>query len=300
MANRTVFMPHNQPPFYRAMEVEFEWVKGLPSLQNAIENALALQKRAEECLGDQSRVIEVSRAGTIARDLSAFRLQLSVLPNHRLPLEVVYQSAKVWDTDSECKDLLTVDLQGVSGSRRAKKAANSKRVEKTTLKSFCLRIGEVQQAFATKPFDAFYNWLYITTLRQPHNHELVESVLNSIEHLETARIGFCDVFFKSEDKLGARYNCQARAVALFVGLMRSSPEALERLFPAWESLKEALASGAAKSRFSEFLSCVYQIYPKSAQPLASPSSTGGSGKSLGLGREPASQQQPKLIDDSAL
>lgn len=269
MATRIVFIPQERPPFYKTLEVEFDWVKGLPSLKNAIENAAALQRRAEACLGGEAKVIEVSRAGTIARDLSAFRLQLSILPNRLLPLEVVYQSAKVWNADRECKDLLTIDLKGVRGSRRAKKAANSKRVEKTTLVSFCLKVGQAQEEFATKPFDAFYNWLYITTLRQPHNRELVNSVLEAVKHLDTSHIGFCDVFFKSEDKLGTRYNCQARSVAVFVGLLRSDAEAIDRHFPAWESLEEALKSGDAKNSFSDFVSYVYENDPRSVSPVSS-------------------------------
>ena len=42
-ASRLVFVPQKERPYYKEIEVEFDWEKGLPTLANAKENAKHLQ-----------------------------------------------------------------------------------------------------------------------------------------------------------------------------------------------------------------------------------------------------------------
>lgn len=274
MARRTVFRPIKTPPFYEEVEVEFEWEKGRPSLANARRNAAKLAEAAREQLN--IRVIEISRAANTdgakpaypayVKKLSAFKLEVLITksPRKKLPLEVVYQKAKVWEgREDNLTDLATLRLKGVKGGRAAKKEANQQRAAGSILKKFCIKIGDCCRDFPIEPKDAFYNWLYILSIRQEHNKDLYDAILKEVENETLEGIGFSDIFFKKEGKGGERYSCQARAVAIFVGLHSARREDLERIFPSDKSLYDYLINEEfLKESFGKFCECVYGQHSK--------------------------------------
>ncbi len=146
--------------------------QGTSITQKTCDYELKISKKSAE--QKNIKVFEISRAGDYP--LSAFYLTLKIDDKLTLPLEVIYQSAKVWGPSGEPRDLSTIDASGkrhVSASRQAKKDANlmrNRQQEGIRLKSFIIKIGEYQQDFPIEPdHDAFYNWIYILTLRQ-HEH----------------------------------------------------------------------------------------------------------------------------------
>lgn len=264
MAKRTIFKPTREPPFYEEVEVAFEWEKGRPSLANARRNAAKLAEAAREQLN--IRVIEISRAAVAGQELkaeydklSAFKLRVLIIDRKQLPLEVVYQSAKVWEgSGDEQVDLAQKDLKGVKGGRVAKKEANAQRASRARLIKFRIKINDLFGDFPIHPEDAFYNWLYILSLRQEHNKKLSDAILKEVEETKLDGIGFSDIFFKKKDKLGVRYNCQARAVAIFVGLHSVCREELEKIFHRDKSLYDYLINKEfTKESFGKFCECVY-------------------------------------------
>lgn len=268
MAKRTIFKPTREPPFYEEVEVAFEWEKGRPSLANARRNAAKLAEAAREQLN--IRVIEISRAAVAGQELkaeydklSAFKLRVLIIDRKQLPLEVVYQSAKVWEgSGDEQVDLAQKDLKGVKGGRVAKKEANAQRASRARLIKFRIKINDLFGDFPIHPEDAFYNWLYILSLRQEHNKKLSDAILKEVEETKLDGIGFSDIFFKKKDKLGVRYNCQARAVAIFVGLYFADRDSEDRkkmdeIFPSDKSLYDYLSEESRKKSFEGFCQHVY-------------------------------------------
>ncbi|MCL6533853.1 MAG: hypothetical protein K6U12_11315, partial [Armatimonadetes bacterium] len=193
-------------------------------------------------------------------------------------VEVVYQSSKQWsgsqfETDGMGKATegagaeavaLSSSQTGTDGgkkgsrgrvraSREAKRKANEHRERKDRLKGFCITVGDKTAKFKLEPPDAFYNWLYITALRQERNKEKVDCLEKCIQGKKY--VGFTDIFFKTQDKLGKRYNCQARALAQYISLQWYRHELLEELFPEAVSLEEILDS--AEKRFEEYVRKVY-------------------------------------------
>lgn len=253
MAKRIVFLLNDKPRFYQEREVEFKWTKG-QRFEAVKANAEALREAALKELGSFSEVYEISRAGSDYSCFSAFRLQTQIDSSHRLPFEVVFQFAKVWE-GTEPPDLLTLNLTSIKDSQQAKKYANAKREQNLSLRSFSLKVGEALQEFPLTPPDAFYNWLYIITLRQPHNKDWTKRLIKIADN-NTKNIGFTDIRYVKKVKKQFRYNCQARAVAIFVSLYRYNKELLDRLIVEYRDLR-SLLDDEPIIRFDEFVKSVY-------------------------------------------
>ena len=309
-ARRLVFVPKEEPPYYEEIEVEFDWEKGLPTLDNAKKNAKHLQQSAKTVLqqtfpGRKVDVFEASRAqdqDEVVRKLSAYLLEVNITENFILRLEQVYQYSKCWGDPCECVDLLSLqesEPKGVKGSRKAKKEANLKSAELGQLKKFCLRIDSLQKEFPAvygsneESRSAFYNWLYIVTIRQP-DKQISEEVLRLAEN---KLIGFTDIFYKKESQVRrpvqrsggessgssdnkdkehetikiTRYNCQARALAQFVGISLYDPDKVDQYFPSCRYLYELLQQKENSPRspencFKKFLMEVYGSGTEDEQP----------------------------------
>ncbi|GIV07763.1 MAG: hypothetical protein KatS3mg017_0965 [Fimbriimonadales bacterium] len=312
-AVRLMFVPIEKPPYYEEVEVEFEWVRGLPNLPNAQINARQLQQSAKAVLqqrfpGEEVDVFEVSRAQDLyllddrkdkndiykkLEQLSAYYLKVNIVENFQLRLEQVYQYSKCWGDPCECVDLLSLregELKGVKGSRKAKREANLKSAERGQLQKFCLKIGDLQKEFPAvygsneKSRSAFYNWLYIVTIRQK-DKQISEEIMRLCEN---KLIGFTDIFYKKESRIRRpvqqsdgesrgpsdrqkkqheiikiiRYNCQARALAQFVGISLYSPNNINLYFPSCRNLRELLEREKDPSRFPEdcFEKFLEQVY----------------------------------------
>jgi len=262
MASRPVFVVSEEPPFYREEIVEFRWLKGR-SFKAAKTNSENLRNAALE---KGISIYEISRVGERYSKLSAFKLLVKAKSDLILPLEIVYQYAKLWEGELESTpfDTLPLSARGVKGSRASKKEARERGKGKQ-LKGFQINFGYGEKIdFPHKPEDAFYNWLYITTLRQRHNQKIHEDLLLLLRSDDHMAIGFSDIFFVPMGKKVIRYNCQAKAVAQYLSIYRFYREKIEDIFPITNSLYEVRAQ--LRSLFSRFVQLAYPSYSESSSP----------------------------------
>jgi len=260
MAKRPVFVMSKEPPFYKEELVEFKWLRGR-TLKVAKENSRSLRDAALE---KGVHVYEISRAGEDFSELSAFKLLVSVADKCKIPFEVVYQYAKLWEGEPESVPLnsLPSSNQRVKKSRAAKKEAKERGKDKK-LVGFQINFGDgVKIDFPNEPVDSFFNWLYIVALRQHRN--LHERLLRLIEAHPQQPIGFSDIFFAPHSKKVIRYNCQARAVAQYLSIYCFRKEKVEEVFPPSTSLYDI--RNHLRRFYDEFVHLVYKSDSSSVKP----------------------------------
>jgi hypothetical protein len=196
MAQRPVFMPTlDGAALVRTEQVSFQWFPGLALAQKQ-KSVDALHEAARQLPGVDN-VLEISsksreRLGTA---LSAFNLTFRPPGCARaLTVECAFQGSKVFSGGGPY-----VDLFGASSSqaKRDDRLRTSGR-----LKGF--RFQDVD--WPLEPQTAFYDWLYISALKQ--NPRLVDELL--------AYSAFTDIEFNPEKSV----NCQAYSAATFVSLHR--------------------------------------------------------------------------------
>jgi len=253
-----------EPPFYKEELVEFKWLRGR-TLKVAKENSRSLRDAALK-KGVCVYVYEISRAGEDFSKLSAFKLPV-VADRCKIPFEVVYQYAKLWEGEPESVPLnsLPSSEQGVKKSRAAKKEAKERGKDKK-LVGFQINFGDgVKIDFPNKPEDSFFNWLYIMALRQHHNRELHERLLRLIKAPAQQPIGFSDIFFVPHSKKVIRYNCQARAVAQYLSIYCFRKEKVQEVFPQRASLYDIRDD--LRRFYDEFVHLVYPLHTESSNPI---------------------------------
>jgi len=144
--------------------IEFNWIKGISYSQKCKrrdEFHKEIQKKY-----DINRVLEVSTKSNkdIGIKLSAFNLKFKYKDNIK-SVEEIYQSSKIIDNNS----IIGFKYEDIF--------------------------------FENEPKGMFYDWLYISALKQN------EEYLNQLEEYEV----FTDIEFNPKRS----YNCQARAVAIY-------------------------------------------------------------------------------------
>ena len=250
-----------EPPFYKEELVEFKWLRGR-TLKVAKENSRSLRDAALE---KGVHVYEISSAGEDFSELSAFKLLVSVADKCKIPFEVVYQYAKLWEGEPESVPLnsLPSSNQRVKKSRAAKKEAKERGKDKK-LVGFQINFGDgVKIDFPNEPVDSFFNWLYIVALRQHRN--LHKRLLRLIEAHPQQPIGFSDIFFAPHSKKVIRYNCQARAVAQYLSIYCFRKEKVEEVFPPSTSLYDI--RDQLRHFYDEFVHLVYPLHTESSNPI---------------------------------
>ena len=197
MAKRPIFTPNFSGfPYVDVVDIEFKWHPGFAKSQ--LQKSIASLHEAAEKVNKISPILEISSKSTsrLGVSLSAFNLSLKTQDGKRMSVECAYQGSKVFENGGPYHELY-------SGSsleaKTDKRLHNSGRL---IAFNFC---GE---DFPTEPKTAFYDWLYITALRQKKTDFLKE--------LEVFQ-GFSDIVFNPNRSI----NCQARAAALFVSLSKN-------------------------------------------------------------------------------
>jgi len=268
MAKRPVFVTSEEPPFYKEELVEFKWLRGRTT-KVAKENSRSLRDAALK-KGVCTYVYEISRAGEDFSELSAFNLLVRVDDKREIPLEVVYQYAKLWEGEPESVPLnsLPSSEQHVKKSRAAKKEAKERGKDKK-LVGFQINFGDGEKIdFPNKPEDSFFNWLYIMALRQHRNRELHERLLDLIKAPAQQPIGFSDIFFAPHSKKVIRYNCQARAVAQYLSIYCFRKEKVGEVFPP-QSASLYDIRDHLRHFYDEFVHLVYPSHTESSNPIVS-------------------------------
>jgi len=194
MANRPIFVPSpGEPPFVHRRVVEFRWYPGFSTPQ--AQRSIASLHRAAAELGLAS-ILDISSKSPnlLGVSLSAFNLMLTMTENRQMPVECAFQGSKVFEGGGPFTDLYAVSGRQAKSDERLRSSGD--------LVAFRF-LGE---NFPTQPVTAFYDWLYLTALRQ--NPGLARGLL--------AFQGFSDITFNPKRSI----NCQARSAALFVALQR--------------------------------------------------------------------------------
>ncbi len=191
MATRPVFLPsYEGPNLVDERHFDFPWSSGFAEVQKK-KNVRALHEAAHSSgIGE---VLEISSKSDVelGRRLSAFSLKVE-LDGEMLPLESVYQGAKVFRENGPFPEIMTLS------PREAKQFIREN--GKGDLVKFRIR----SKDYSIHPKNAFYDWLYIRSLVS-HSAWIEKNVTYS---------AFTDIEFNPLKQV----NCQARAFSEYLSL----------------------------------------------------------------------------------
>ena len=194
MATRPVFIPNliSDELLVTEKQIEFNWAPGFARVQKE-KNVSSLHKAALE--SGLKNLLEVSTKSkdTIGKELSAFNLKLPFM-NTYTEVESIYQGSKVYEGNIQYTEYYQLSPKAV------KKQIKTKEVKKLIGYRYNNIIWDLE------PKSAFYDWIYINAVFQ--NSNLVRGILEFE--------GFTDIEFNPAKSI----NCQARACALFVSLVK--------------------------------------------------------------------------------
>ncbi len=194
MAVRPVFVPAETGRFLvDEIPIEFDWAPGFAEVQKK-KNVKALHQAA---MGRGfNSLLEISSKSEIevGRRLSAFSLKLEI-DGGVYGLESVYQGSKVFERCGPREEIFRL------APREAKRAVRE--TDCGQLVAFELE----GVRYPLNPKNAFYDWLYIRAIA-PH----FDWIERKIRY---------DAFTDIEFNPAKQVNCQARAFAEFLGLLRS-------------------------------------------------------------------------------
>lgn len=193
MAERLVFIPSDQQDLVRTLSFRFVWNPGFAVVQKQ-KNITALHWAAAR--SGYSPLLEISTksAEELGRQLSAFNLKVQSQQFGEIPLECAFQGGKVFERGGPYTDLYHSEPRDAKRDPRLRESGR--------LVGFAF--GE--QRFPLEPKTAFYDWLYASAL-WPHREALGQLCQFA---------GFTDIEFNP----GRSVNCQARACALFVAVVK--------------------------------------------------------------------------------
>lgn len=214
MERRPVFHVIDESPFCEVCETEFLMMSGYSfgekqaSVINLHKSYLKNHK--------QAKVLEISSKSQIVvgKELSAFNLK-TIYEGKKISVECAFQGSKVFEKGGPYTDLYT------------KSSIEAKKDKRLRESGKLIKFVYENEEYPLEPKDVFYNWIYINALHR--NEQLSKKVL--------MYDSFTDIEFNPQRSI----NCQARAVAIYVGLVRNS------------RINEALKS------FHDFMRIVYNI-----------------------------------------
>lgn len=192
MAERPVFLPnYEQGSLVYERTFNFKWASGFAEIQKK-KNIYALHAEAEK--QGVEKILEISSKSDNAtgRHLSAFSLKID-LDDGAYPLESVYQGSKVFEDSGPHSDIFEYT------PRDAKKFIRN--LNNTKLIGFQLQ----GVNYPTSPKSAFYDWLYIRSLK-----DYAAWIKDNV---------FYEAFTDIEFNPSKQVNCQARAFAEYLSLI---------------------------------------------------------------------------------
>lgn len=204
MTERPIFLPSETRPFVFHKNVSFVWVCGLSRSQKQKRvrafHAAAIEEK-------EMKILEVSSSSEveIGVQLSAFNLKVSLLPEIAT-VEGVYQSSRVYRNFGPNPKWLHCT------GKEIKKEINSLKkngiIDKNESPKFFELNGE---KWVIHPTDLFFNWVYMNGLweLEQKNPGVFEELLQYD--------AFTDINFTP----ATGTNCQAKAVAKYMGMKKS-------------------------------------------------------------------------------
>lgn len=203
MASRIIFLPKREMPWYEEKVVSFEWVPGLAKSQ-AIKSVLNLHEAAKnQC--NLFNLLEISTKSNseLGSSLSAFNLKLEIETDY-VSVESAYQSSKLFRNGGPYKDLLQVNPYDAKRDERIKNSGH--------LIGF-----EFQgNSWNLTSSPNFYDYLYISALAKNHLKDTLQN------YDAFTDIAFSQTSLKYNKKIS--FNCQARSVAIYLGLRSTYKE----------------------------------------------------------------------------
>lgn len=192
-------MSSTESAYYVEEPIKFTWYMGM-SWQVRQRSSQSLR---EEILNKYPgrKIIEISTASDnyeLGRQLSALNLTFD-----GIPVENIFQGSKVYSGENEPH----VELFSQS-AKDAKRFSKEMQTLKRAITGFKYN-GKTFDAF---PYSSFYDWIYINALHQ--HPKLARNILG----YDT----FTDIHFNQKVAYSDKgpFNCQARALAIYVSLVK--------------------------------------------------------------------------------
>lgn len=193
MAARPVFLPDVSGRYLVDERIfDFSWSPGFAEVQKK-KNIAALHQAATQ--NGIHTVLEISSKSSekVGQRLSAFSLKIT-LEIGKFPLESVYQGSKVFETGGPFTEIFNMP------PREAKRFIRDCNCGHLT--GFRLE----GQNYPLSPKNAFYDWLYIRSLK-----DCAQWISDNIQY---------DAFTDIEFNPAKQVNCQARAFAEYMSLLK--------------------------------------------------------------------------------
>src|SRR5271170_7027713 len=197
MAERPIFVPvFDAPELVKEFFFPFKWSSGFASVQKE-KNIRALHEVAGAA--GLSPLLEISTKSDSkrGRHMSAFHMAVPTKNYGRIKLELAFQGSKVFERGGPFTDLYRKGDDEIGQAKRDPRLQESGR-----LTGFCFEGID----FPLEPKTAFYDWLYCSFLWD-HRDWATKLYMYA---------GFTDIEFNPQRSI----NCQARAAALFLSLMK--------------------------------------------------------------------------------
>lgn len=192
MAKRPIFIPKSSGSLLVVgMPIEFVWHPGMSKSQKQ-KSIRSLHDAAKQSRGIE-KILEISSKSEneLGIQLSAFNLMLNA-NGFKATIEVLFQGSKVFSKGGPYNDIYQ------KTSREAKKD------ERLKNSGQLIAFRYNNRDWPLNPQTVFYDWLYLTALRQ--NPGLSEQLLEYD--------GFSDIEFNPDKSI----NCQAASAALYKSL----------------------------------------------------------------------------------
>lgn len=194
MASRPIFIPLAKGSLLVATKmVEFKWHPGMAYSQKQ-KSVLSLHEAARRELG-LSKILEISTKSPnpVGVQFSAFSLRYTPAASGKAYfLESIYQSSKIFEQGGPYTDI------------RNMSPADAKRDERLRNSGRLIGFRSANVNWGLEPKTAFYDWLYINTIRAYQGH--ADAILNYE--------AFTDIEFNPQKSV----NCQAYSAALYASL----------------------------------------------------------------------------------
>lgn len=198
MAKRPVFIADENPPFYKEEDVEFFFYNGFAVSQKQ-KSMKSLHERYI-AQNPEQHILEVSTKSDCLDGvrLSAFSLKITLENGKVVPLESAFQSSKVFEEGKQYLDILQENAHDAKKDERLRTSGK--------LEGFCFEGAK----YPLEPKTFFYDWLYIRALREDP----------ALGDAAMAYDAFTDIEFNPQKSI----NCQARALAVYVGIRKAGME----------------------------------------------------------------------------
>lgn len=193
MANRPVFVVNSKPPYYKVINVEFEWSGGFAKTQSQ-KNIVALHNEFLKT-NNEHKILEISSKSLqeLGTKLSAFSLEKYVSEmDAKIPVECVYQGSKAFSNAGPYTDLYYKTPKEAKTDERLKNSGHL----------IGYRFSDVDYPL-TDNF-TFYDYIYILALIE--NPDLSKELLQYS--------AFTDIIFTPNKSM----NCQAKSAAIYKSL----------------------------------------------------------------------------------